>query len=37
MGGTEGVGGILGHGAFLGDGEGDLDGGERAQDGFGAR
>ena len=33
--GTEGVGSSLGHGAFWGGG--DLDGGERAQDGFGAR
>ena len=32
-----GVGVSLGHGAFWGGGGGDLDGGERAQDGFGAR
>ena len=35
MGGAEGMGGSFGHGAFWEGG--DLDGGERTQDGFGAR
>ena len=36
MGGTERVRGGLGYGAFWGGGGGGLDGGGRAQDGFGA-
>ena len=37
MGGAEGMEGSFGHGAFWEGGGGDLDGGERTQDGFGAR